>query len=187
MKIGLLGGTFDPIHDGHLELARTARKQFGLEKVIFIPARIPPHKTSRADITPAEHRFNMVKLAVQSEPAFEVSRAELDRSDLSYTVETLRQMKKRYPKDELYLILGADSLKEIPAWKEPAEIKRLAALLVAGREGVPMEGTDCRKIEMPVNPVSSSAIRQAAKQGKSLRGRVPEAVATYIQQQGLYR
>src|SRR3989338_1455725 len=106
MKIGVLGGTFDPIHLGHLMLAGAAKNQYGLDKVVFVPAFIPPNKLNRRDITPAPYRYEMVRLAIQDIPGFEISDIELSRPDISYTVDTLRSFKQQFPDAEFYLIMG---------------------------------------------------------------------------------
>lgn len=189
MKIGILGGTFDPIHQGHLALARAAKKQFRLDKVLFIPAFIPPHKTSNRDLTPAPYRYRMVELAIREEPDFEISHAELDRPDISYTVDTLRALQKKYPKAELYLILGTDALRQFPTWHEPDEIRRLAGFLVAHREPEEALGTSekgLKWIDMPVCPLSSSKIRQEIREGKSPGDALPEGVEDYIRRMKLY-
>ena len=209
MKIGILGGTFDRIHEGHLTLARAAREQFSLGKILFIPAFIPPHKAARRDLTPAPYRYRMVELAIKGEPAFEISDVELNRPDVSYTVDTLRALKMKYPQAGLFLIVGSDTLAEIPHWREPEEIARLATILVARRfspHPVPLplrgrgeaarraslargrgEGTDVHWIEMPGCPISSSAIREAIRQGRPLeKGVLPQDVEDYIRKMKLY-
>ena len=191
MKIGILGGTFDPIHEGHLVLAREAVKQFQLSKVVFIPASIPPFKTLRPGLTSAPHRYRMVELAIREEPNFEISDVELSRPDVSYTVDTLRILKEQYPSAELYLILGQDSFNELPMWKDPEEISRLARFLVASREGVTAKSLYEKKVQwlnMPFVSVSSSAIREQIRQGKALaRGTLPAQVRSYIQRMNFYR
>ena len=194
MKIGILGGTFDPIHQGHLVLARTAKKQFQLDKILFVPAFIPPHKTSRRDLTPAPYRYRMVELAIRKEPDFEISHAELDRPDISYTVDTLRALQKKYPGAELFLILGVDALKQFPGWHEPEEIRRLAVFLVAPRDSgekrSPEKGSllerDVKWIDMPICPLSSSKIRQEIREGKAVGDALPEGVEAYIRRMKLY-
>ncbi len=188
MKIGIFGGTFDPIHQGHLEIARQAQQQFALDKVFFVPAGRPPHKKSK-DMAPAEHRYEMVRLAIQGQPGFEISALEMERPETSYTVETLRDLKKRFPDTELYWIMGADSLAEIATWKEPGEIKRLAKFLVAHRSDEKMKHTaqeGVAWIAMPLCPVSATAIRKQLRQGKGPGDGLPNAVASYIQAHHLY-
>ena len=189
-KIGIFGGTFDPIHRGHLDLARHALKQFRLTKVLFVPALIPPHKSARRDMTPAPYRYRMVETAVREEPQFEVSDIEFSRPEISYTVDTLRTLKKFYPSSELYLILGADSLAEIPKWREADEIVKLARLLVARRPGVTvvLPPYSVQWIDMSECSLSSSEIRQAISRGDLLPDEiVPQDVQDYIQKMQLYR
>lgn len=193
MKIGILGGTFDPIHSGHLAIALAAKDQFHLDKVLFIPAFIPPHKVSKRDMTPAPYRYRMVELAIRGNPAFEVSDIELNRPDVSYTVETLRDLKTKYPKAELYLIIGADSLAEMAGWREPEEIKKMAVLLAAPREGYSRDNfpKDSRVqwIEMKEYPAASTQIRinlEKARRDKDEKN-LPLPVSDYIEKMKLYR
>ena len=124
MKIGIFGGTFDPIHQGHLGVAEAAYEQFPLDKIYFVPAYSPPHKKEKKFASTPEDRFEMVRLALQDVPYFEVSDLEFERGGTSYTVETLREFKKKNPSSELYLILGSDSYRELDQWREPEEIKK---------------------------------------------------------------
>ncbi len=193
MKIGILGGTFDPIHSGHLAIALAAKEQFHLDKVLFIPAFIPPHKISKRDMTPAPYRFRMVELAIRGNPDFEVSDIELNRPEVSYTVETLRDLKSKYPKAELYFIIGADSLAEMAEWRDPEEIKKMSVLLVAPREGRRRDNfpADSRVkwIEMKEYPAASTQIRMNLE--KACREKdekmLPSAVSEYIEKMKLYR
>lgn len=191
MKIGILGGTFDPIHESHLALAREAKNQFQLDKVLFVPALIPPFKTLRPDLTPAPYRYRMVELAIREEPDFEISDVELSRKDVSYTVDTLGILKEKYPNHELFLIMGQDSFSEIPTWKDPEKIRGLAGFLVARREGIkvkdPVEGK-VQWIHRLLTPISSSSIREQIRQGKALgEGVLPKSVEQYIQRMNFYR
>ncbi|HXV28613.1 MAG TPA: nicotinate-nucleotide adenylyltransferase [bacterium] len=190
MKVGILGGTFDPIHQGHLALGRCAQEQLGLDKILFIPAFIPPHKAGRHDLTPAPYRYRMVELAIAGEPAFEISPMELNRPDISYTVDTLRALKKKNPAAELYLILGEDALAEMEDWREPDEIRRLATLLVARREGKNLPfGPSEKKVwlNMPVCPYSSSEIRRLIQDSKPVSSMLPAGVGDYIREMKLYQ
>ena len=189
MKIGILGGTFDPIHQGHLLLARAAQKQYQLDKVIFIPALIPPHKTNRRDMTPAPYRCGMVELALKDQPGFEVSSMEFDRPEVSYTVETLRALRKENPSSEFFLIVGADAAAEISGWKESDEILKMAKVLVARRPGYASpKGKGVSSIEMEETPISSSAIREALGKKDALgQAFLPCDVEAYIRQQKLYQ
>lgn len=187
-RIGILGGTFDPIHHGHLALAKAAQKQFQLDKVLFIPAFIPPHKTDRADITPAPYRYRMVEMAVLEEPGFEVSDIEFTRPEVSYTADTLRLLKMLNPDADLFLILGQDSLAAMPSWKEPEEIFKMAGILAAKRRGSSsVEFENVSWIDMPESPLSSSRIRESLLSGKSSGEQFfPEKVEQYIKKMKLY-
>ncbi|MBI3307175.1 MAG: nicotinate-nucleotide adenylyltransferase [Candidatus Omnitrophica bacterium] len=190
LKIGILGGTFDPIHFGHLSLARHAKDQFHLDKVLFIPALIPPHKLSRRDITPAPYRYHMVELAIQNQPEFEISDLELNRPDISYTVDTLRDLEKTYPQSEFYLIVGADTLAEVPHWHESEEIMNKVKFLAAKREiegETKIHSAYIHWINMPLFKISSSQIRRFISNGQSAAEWLPEAVGRYIQEMKLYQ
>jgi len=189
MKIGILGGTFDPIHHGHLQLAKNARAQFSLDKVIFIPAYQPPHKQKLLSITSAEDRYAMVRLAIEGEPFFEISDCELKRKGASYTFDTLSEFLKKYPKDEFYLILGKDAFEGIDAWQRAAELKQKIRFLVAKRgsgEICASQGVRVEWIQMPLCPISASGIREAIKHGRNLDDQVPSKVLQYIQAHALY-
>lgn len=187
-RIGILGGTFDPIHHGHLSLARAAQKQFQLDKVLFVPAFIPPHKKERADITPAPYRYRMVEMAVLDEPDFEVSDIEYARPEISYTADTLRRLKAMHPDAEFFLILGEDSLVSLPSWKEPEEIFKMAGILAAKRPGsAAAELKNINWIDMPECPLSSSQIRESLRSGKFEAGDFfPAKVEQYIKKMKLY-
>ena len=195
---GVFGGTFDPIHVAHLAVAEAARDTFGLRRVLFIPAAQPPHKAGRP-ITAVDHRLAMVEAAVMGNPAFEVSRIEVDRDGPSYTVDTLAELCAADPGEHLALILSAESFNELPTWHEPARILGLADLIVAPRDG--HDGADPELIprQFPNSPaaiafldgprirLSASEIRQRAADGRSVRYLVPDAVAAYIGDHGLYQ
>jgi len=195
-RIGVFGGTFDPPHVGHLALAERARDQLGLERVVFVPAADPPHKRGRAK-TPFAMRLRMTRLAVRGHSGFTVSDLESRRPGPSYTVETLRAMRRRHPDHELVLVLGADSLEDFPGWRDPEDIARLARLAVAPR---PVRRRARRRasrprvrrgrvtrLNCPVLDVSSSDLRSRARRGESLRYLVPDAVESYVRRHRLYR
>ena len=199
MRLGVLGGTFDPPHVGHLILAEEARCRLGLDKVLFVPAGDPWRKVGQ-EVTPAGHRLAMVRLMLGSDPHFEVSTLEVDRPGPSYTVDTLEALRRQYgPEAELYLILGEDALCDLPNWKEPARIVSLAWLAVAPRRqgGGPakaeldavLPGLSARivTLPMPIVDISSTALRERAAAGLSLRYLVPLGVEEYIRHHGLYR
>ena len=192
MKIGVLGGTFDPPHLGHLVLAEQARAQLGLERVLWVPAGEPWRKPQRA-ITPAEQRAAMTGLAIVDNEAFELCRLELERPGPSYSVDTLEQLRERHPDGELVFIIGKDALDDLPNWRRPGRLAELATLAVASRAGDEARelpaGLEARVawIEMPRIDISASDLRRRAAAGLSLRYLVPSAVEVYIRDQGLYR
>lgn len=188
-----MGGTFDPIHHGHLVAAEEARYALGLERVLFIPAGQPWQK-ERGVVTPAEQRFEMTKLATDEDPFFEVSRVELDRSGPTYTIDTLRAMRELRPGDDLYFITGADAISQILTWKRPEEALELATFVAVTRPGHELDdlrslGAEDRIVvlEIPALAISSTDIRRRVAEGRPIRYLVPEAVARYIADQGLYR
>jgi nicotinate-nucleotide adenylyltransferase len=195
---GIFGGTFDPIHVAHLAVAEAARDAFGLRRVLFIPAAQPPHKPGRV-ITGVADRLAMVEAAVAANPAFEVSRIEVDRAGPSYTVDTLAVLCEDDPADRLALILSAESYGELATWREPRRILELADLIVAPRDGYPDADPDLVPSQFPDAPaaiafldgphirLSASEIRERAASRRSVRYLVPDAVAAYIGDHGLYQ
>jgi nicotinate-nucleotide adenylyltransferase len=201
MRIGILGGSFDPVHFGHLLLAETSREQCCLDEIWLLPAAQPPHKIHRV-LTAASHRLAMLQLVVAGHPALRVSALEIERGGISYTVQTLRELTDRHPDAEFYFLMGADSLQDLPTWREPDEICRLAIPVVVRRAGAPdpdlsvlqavtsperLEAIRRSQVEMPVVQFSSTAIRQAVGAGRSIRYQTPRAVEKYIETHGLYR
>ncbi|MDO4443494.1 MAG: nicotinate-nucleotide adenylyltransferase [Slackia sp.] len=199
IRLGIMGGTFDPIHVGHLACAEQVREAFGLEGVIFMPAGDPWMKRGRG-VTDAEARFDMVKAAVADNPRFDASRLEIDRCGKTYTVDTLRALRAHYPENvELYFISGADALQHILEWRDADEVGRLARLVAVTRPGYEID--DARKrymrthggirhvsmFEATALAVSSTDLREKVRSGRSIRYLVPQVVADYIEQQGLYR
>jgi nicotinate-nucleotide adenylyltransferase len=193
--IGVLGGTFDPIHIAHLAIAEEAREALGLEKVLFVPAAMPPHKVDRPVSDPA-HRLAMLELAIADNPAFEVSRIELDRSGPSYTVDTLEALASG-PADPV-LIMSAEAFRDLRTWRRPERILELARIAVVPRDGFPdanraflaehFPGFEDRAVFLP-GPrlrLSASELRDRAANGRSLRYLVPDAVAAYIGDHALY-
>jgi nicotinate-nucleotide adenylyltransferase len=200
MRLGVFGGSFDPVHYGHLMLAECCREQCPLDRVWFVPAALPPHKTG--DLAPAEARIEMLRLAIGGHEAFEVSTIEIDRGGVSYMVETLAGIAAGNPQDELFLLLGADMLADLPHWREPGRILELATPVVAARPQIawPHYGTLARlvarerldqmarhRVEMPQLDISSSEIRRRVAAGRSIRYWTPRAVEKYIETQGFYR
>jgi nicotinate-nucleotide adenylyltransferase len=189
-RIGVFGGTFDPIHIGHLIVASEVRERFKLERVIFVPTARPPHKRYRLFASP-EDRLGMVKLAVASDPHFAVSEIEQGRG-YGYTVESLQRLKLNYRGARLYLIVGADNIGEIKHWREPEEIFRLARVVAVRRPDYDLSpGNDplLSKLVLFRGPeigISSTDVRRRIRTGKTFRHLVPEKVAEYILQRGLY-
>src|SRR6185295_17160585 len=201
MRLGVFGGTFDPVHYGHLLLAECCRETCRLDQVWFMPAATPPHKLERS-LSPGAMRAEMLELAVSGHASFVVSRLELDYGGVSYTVDTLDRLKQEDPARELFFLMGADSLADFPTWKEPARICELATLVVVRRGGAPpldfqvlqplaagaRIGEMIRhQVEMPLVGLSSSEMRTRISQGLSIRYRTPRAVEKYIETHGLYR
>ncbi|MEA3328248.1 MAG: nicotinate-nucleotide adenylyltransferase [Candidatus Omnitrophota bacterium] len=188
MRIGILGGTFNPVHIGHLILAEGAIEQLGLSKVIFIPAYLPPHKELKSKIT-AEQRYHMVKLITFSNPLFEASRLEIIRKGRSYTVDTLRRLREKFGlKQRIFFITGSDCLGRLSFWKEKKEIFKLAEFVIAARPDYPLKNIPRRTRLIKIAPVdiSSSDIRKRLKSKKSIRYLVPDAVRNYIVKNKLY-
>lgn len=198
MKTGILGGSFNPPHLGHLMMALDALEQRGLDRVLFVPAAVPPHKTRHDAMAPAADRLAMTRLAVADEPRFQVCDEEIRRGGLSYTVDTLRRLRAAWPDDSLHLIIGGDTLRELPSWREIDAILGLCAIITIARPGfnrVQMqpalpEPWPGRLLDGVVTghpmDVSSTDIRERISQGRSIRYLVPGAVASYIAAQKLY-
>ena len=187
-SIVIFGGTFDPVHLGHLILAEQARLQLKAEKVLFVPAAIPPHKRD-LDVSPAKTRVEMLELAIAGNLAFDISTIELERGGVSYTVDTLRDLAQANPGAKLFLVVGGDSLGDLPTWREPEEIVKLATLAVAARPG--REAPDEAKIpaawrerivrlDMPQVEIASREIRRRSAAGESVKYLVPAAVEAYL-------
>ena len=201
-RILLFGGTFDPIHNGHLAIARAAARQLGADKVILIPSAQPPHKDS-GQISDARHRLRMSELAVKGDELFEVSDCELRREGLSFTLETVRYFREVYETEtQLYWLIGADSLVELVSWYKVRELMAECTIVTAGRSGY--AATDMTELstalgakqaarlkenilDTPLVDISATEIRRRASEGQSIVELVPEAVAKYIEQKGLYR
>jgi nicotinate-nucleotide adenylyltransferase len=185
MRLGVFGGTFDPVHVGHLAIAHAALESVPLDRILFVPARRSPLK-DRGPVADAEDRLAMLELAVSGEPRFSVSRAELEREGPSYTVETLERLAGE---DQLFLIVGTDAAAEFARWKSPERIAALATIAVAERPGAPAIAADRGMVafDAPRLDISSRELRARAARGRSLRYLVPEAVWKYIERRGLYR
>ncbi len=199
MKVGIMGGTFDPPHMAHLIIAELARDRLELDKVIFIPAGDPWMKSARK-VTSADKRVNMVSLAIASNPAFSLSSIEVDRPGPTYTVDTIEQLSGEVGHDAgIFLLLGWDSVTDLPSWKAPYRISKMARIVAFPRPGFTkpdpaelgkvMPGIDQRILLMdePNLSISSTCIRQRAREGKSVRYLVPETVGQYIIENDLYK
>lgn len=199
MKIGIMGGTFNPIHNGHLLIAENARSQYALDAVWFLPAGMPPHKEENG-ILPAEVRLEMVCLAIQDNPGFKISEIELWSKERSYTYRTLERLHEQFPDTEFYFIMGGDSLRDFHTWKNPDHICELSHLLAAVRDEMDAKrlkvyASEIREtlhgnIDFIITPnfsVSSHEIRARVKAGDTIRYLVPEKVRCYIAQKELYR
>ena len=199
-SIGIMGGTFDPIHYGHLVAAEVARVEFGLEKVIFIPAGRPPHKQSQI-ITDSEHRYQMTVLATSSNPSFEVSRIEVDKDELTYTFDTIKDLKSIYGEDcAIYFITGADAVLELLTWYKIQELLALCKFIAVTRPGFDNQDLEQKIeeisskydgeiicIEAPLLAISSTDIKRRLKNGKPIKYLLPEEVEKYILKNGLYK
>lgn len=201
MRLGLYGGSFDPVHYGHLLLAEAARETLQLDEVWLIPAAIPPHKQTREQ-APAKHRLAMLELALAGHEQIKSSQLEIGRGGISYTVDTLAAIHDQHPDSTLFLLMGADSLHDLPTWREPARICELATIAVVRRGGSPepdfsvlkpivsdeqLTAIQAAQVQMPLIELSSTDLRHRAATGHSLRFRTPRAVEKYIETHGLYR
>lgn len=199
-KIGIMGGTFDPIHIGHLVLGETAYEQFGLDKVRFVPAGNPPHKRNREGRATDEQRVWMVASAIADNPHFELSLEEMNAEGLTYTYLTLERFLAQNPDDELYFIIGADSLFDFETWKNPERICSLCKLIVATRNQTSDEALDRQithltkkyngsflKLRTPDLDISSKMLRTWVKEEKSIRYYVSDSVRTYINDNNMYK
>jgi nicotinate-nucleotide adenylyltransferase len=195
-RLGVMGGTFDPIHHGHLVTAEEALWQFRLGAVVFVPTGQPWMKEERS-VTPAEHRYLMTVIATSSNPRFTVSRVEIDRHGPTYTHDTLRALHEEYGEGtDLFFVTGADAVLEIFQWKDPEEILDLAHVIAATRPGydiarfeaeAPTSHPRISVMDVPALAISSTDIRRRVREGSSIRYLVPEAVKTYIDKWELYR
>ncbi len=195
-RLGVMGGTFDPIHHGHLVTAEEALWQFDLDGVVFVPTGLPWMK-DHPQVSPAEDRYLMTVIATSPNPHFEVSRLEIDRAGETYAVDTLAALSEEHgPKTELFFITGADAILEIFHWKDPEEVLSLAHFIAATRPGydiarfeaeAPTAHPKVSVMSIPALAISSTGIRDRVKEGRPIRYLVPEGVVTYIDKAGLYR
>ncbi|ERM93031.1 nicotinate-nucleotide adenylyltransferase [Caldanaerobacter subterraneus] len=200
LRLGIMGGTFDPIHYGHLVTAEAVRDEFKLDKVIFVPAGNPPHKVKRK-VTDKKHRYLMTILATITNPFFEVSSIEIDREGYTYTIDTIKEFKKMYGEKTLfYFITGADAVLEILSWKNADELLRLCYFVAATRPGIEgnkidqeldkirkLYGDVIYKVTVPSLAISSTDIRERVAKGRPIKYLLPEPVERYIQKYKLYK
>lgn len=201
MRLGIYGGSFNPVHYGHLLLAESCREQAALDEVWFMPAATQPHKQG-APMAPAKLRIEMLEVAMAGHPSFHVSSAEIDRGGISYTIDTLQAIRAERPTDDLFLLMGADVLHDLPKWREPRGILEIALPIAVVRHGSPppdhevlrplmtperWEASAKLQVDMPVVEFSSKDVRERVGQGKSIRYRTPRAVEKLIETNGLYK
>lgn len=201
MRLGIFGGTFDPVHYGHLLLAECCREQCRLDAVWFLPAAVPPHK-QQWELTPAVARIEMLELAISGNPALAVCRLETDRGGVNYTVNTLSHLHEEDDRRELFFLLGADMLRDLPRWRQPERICELCLPVAVRRAGEPPLDFDAlsgiappdrveqmrqHQVEMPEIGISGTDIRRNVAAARSIRYRTPRAVEKYIETHGLYR
>lgn len=198
-KIGILGGTFDPIHNAHLLLGESAREQFGLDRVIFIPNNLA-HMPHRTEVSGTEERYQMVKMAINDNPYFTCSRLEIDKPEGSYTIDTIEDLKMMYPGDELYLILGADSVIGIDSWYRSKDLLTSCIIIAATRQEDDIAALDKKRRELQNDfgadirlltfnriDISSTDIRERIRKGRSARYMLPDECIEYICIKGLYK
>lgn len=197
--LAVMGGTFDPVHYGHLIAAEYARAKVGLDRVIFVPAGIPPHKDT-TEVSDWEHRYQMLKLAIAGNPAFEISRLEVQRGGFSYTIDTMRCLQSVYPKSTIYFILGSDSLLSIDTWKDYMQLATLCSFIVVTRPNFVIERShpvlatlpavmwqNMKQVQIPALDISSTDIRQRIAAKKTIKYLLPGQVEDYIYLNNLYR
>ena len=196
-RIGVLGGTFDPVHNGHLHIARELRQALGLDAIVWVPAGRPPHKAGQI-VSSDQDRLAMLELALSGSPTDDISAIDIERAGPSYTADLLEILNQQFAPVTLVFLMGEDSLRDLPTWRDPARILRLAELAVAGRPGIAVDleslaaaipGFDGRVHIVPASevPYSSSDIRERVRTGQPISSLVPPAVERYILEHGLYR
>lgn len=198
MRIGIFGGSFDPVHFGHLLLAELCAEACALDRVWFIPAGVPPHKSGKP-LASDTHRIEMLRLAIAGNRRFEVNTLEVDRGGVSFTVDTLHEIRRQHPSATLFFLMGADSLADLPKWRQPEEICNLAQLAIVQRPHSPPPDLEAIKrlipadvpqphiVWMPAMGLSSSEIRGRVAQGQSIRYWLPRSVQKYLETHGLYQ
>lgn len=196
-RLGIMGGTFNPIHKGHLAIAQSAAEQLSLDRVLFIPTGNPHFKLGQ-ELTPEKNRARMVELAIEGNLTFELDMREVNRPGVTYTADTLEELNQEYPEAELFFIVGSDSASTLPRWKRADVIARLCTVVVAQRPGQDINTVkgalnespieyNVEYIDAPQIDASSTAIREAVARGDDVRGVVSQNVLDYIKEQGLYK
>lgn len=196
-RIGIMGGTFDPVHNGHLVIARSAAEQLGLDRVLFIPAGNPYFKQDQ-EVTPASQRADMVALAIADDSLFALDLCEIERMGITYTADTLEELAQRYEGAQLFFIMGTDSAITLPGWKRADDVARLCTIVVAKRPGQSTEHVreslaaspidfDVMYLDVPQVDVSSTQVREGIACGRDVSDMIPVPVGTYIAQAGLYQ
>lgn len=191
--IGIMGGTFDPIHTGHLVAAETALEEAGLDEVWFMPANIPPHKPNTPLASP-DQRLEMVRLAIDSHPSYRAVDVELTRGGTSYTYDTVTRLQQLYPDHRFHYIIGADMVMYLPKWHQIEKLSEMVKFLGVGRPGFDIDlealpshlRSRIKLMTMPAMEISSTDIRERIRNGRSIRYRVPESVRLYIERSGIY-
>lgn len=187
VKLGVFGGSFDPVHIGHLIVAEAAADALRLDSVLFIPAHTQPFKQGAHGAAP-EDRVAMLRLALAGNPRFRLDTREIERGGVSYAVDTLRELAREFPKDELFLMVGADAARDLTKWREASEIANLASIVILSRPGASRisTGIPTTRLTVPAIDLSATQVRKAVRQGRSVRYWVPQAVQEYIESHGLY-
>ncbi|WP_144939327.1 nicotinate-nucleotide adenylyltransferase [Paenibacillus sp. 32O-W] len=193
MLIGIMGGTFDPIHTGHLVAAETALEEAGLDEVWFMPANIPPHKPNTPLASP-DQRLEMVRLAIDSHPSYRAVDVELTRGGTSYTYDTVTRLQQLYPDHRFHYIIGADMVMYLPKWHQIEKLSEMVTFLGVGRPGFDIDlealpshlRSRIKLMTMPAMEISSTDIRERIRNGRSIRYRVPDSVRLYIERSGIY-
>lgn len=192
MKIGFLGGSFDPVHSGHLAVAQDVRNRLALDRMVLVPAAQAPLKANGVQAS-AEDRLAMLRLAIQDESGLAVDDCELQRPGVSYTIDTVRELRRRYPGDDLYWVIGADQVEKLESWKDAGELVQLVQFVGVARPGFLLKtpeglaGLRIHQCETRRMDVSSSEIRRRIREGRSLENLCPQKVVAYITEKGLYR
>lgn len=187
LKVGILGGTFNPPHLGHLIIAEQVRSTLALDRILFLPTAIPPHQSGKSTLA-ANHRVNMLQLALQDNDEFVVSTIETDQGGKNYTIDTIKKLQESYPTVDFYFIIGADMVEDLPNWHQVDQLVKMVPLVAVKRPGYSLESEfPLLVVDVPEIAISSSELRQMVAKGQSIRYLVPADVRFYIEQEGLYQ